>query len=369
MVSHGYYPRIGGIERQRAAVTARLRERHFEPSVVCRRDPGTLPFELIRGIPVHRIRVRGPKVLASVVFTVAATIRVLRLRPDVVQVHQFLSTARVGLLATRLRRVPLVAVAHRSGPIGDVQRYGSRRTGRRRVAALSRRAAMLVGVSEEICEEIQGLGVPSDRVRLVRNGIDSDRFRQRTLTERLALRNRLMLDADAVIVLAVGRLAPEKRVGDLVRACRRLPNPNLVLLIAGDGSERAALEAQAAGDDRIRFLGIQDDVAPLYSAADIFVLCSEAEGLSNAALEACASGTAVVLTDVGAAADIVRPEVDGLLIRPGDVDGLAAALELLARDPARRAQLGQSARERVTAEFDIEGTVSQFEKLYEELLP
>lgn len=369
VVSHGYYPRIGGIERQRAAVTALLRRRGYDPAVVCRRDPGTVPFQLIGGVPVHRITVGRNRALGSLVFSVAALARVAWLRPDIIQAHQFLSTSRVGLLGKRILRVPLIVIAHRSGPIGDVQLYGSRRSSRRRVRHLVARADALVGVSEEICNELRDLGVDPARIHLIRNGIDGERFRRRSGDERVAIRTSLGLPPSAVVVTYVGRLAPEKRVPDLVAAFTALPSGlDAHLVIAGDGPERQALADHCAGRDNIHLLGSVDDVAPLLGASDVFVLCSVAEGLSNAVLEACASELAVVLTDVGAARDVVTDGQEGVLVRPCDDGQLAAQLRRVVEDAGLRNRLGAAARDRVVRDFGLEDTVGAFVKLYDEVL-
>jgi len=365
VVTHGYYPRIGGIERQRASVTPRLLERGLDPVVVCRRDDGLAAFELHRGVPLHRIAVPGPKAFASACFTLSATVRVVALRPDIIQAHQFLSTSRVGLLSARLTGAPLVVVAHRSGPIGDVQLYRGRRSGRRRVRALASRADALVGVSEEICGELTELAGDPDRVRLIQNGIDTARFRPAPPTERAERRSQLGLDREALVVVYVGRLAAEKCVDDLLAVWPALSS-DAVLLVVGEGPEEVALRAEAPAG--VRFMGMQDDVAEILSIADVFVLPSSAEGLSNASLEAAASGIACILSDVGAARQVIDDGITGVLFEPGDRVALEAALTEMAADPERRARLGAAGRAHVASRFGIESTVDEFVALYDELL-
>jgi glycosyltransferase involved in cell wall biosynthesis len=361
IVAHGYYPRIGGIERLRAAVTPRLRDFDIEPSVVCRRDPGTVPFEVLGGVPVHRKRAPGPRPVASLVFTIAATIEVIRERPHVVLADQFLSTSRVALLGARLVGAQLIVVAHRSGPIGDVQRYGARRSSARRVRSIAQRARFLVGVSDEVCSELEGMN-PRGEVRLIRNGIDTERFAPVDPTVRTRLRSALAIADDRVVFVFVGRFAPEKRACDLLDAWRAIGSSRRsrsTLLFVGDGSDPPTVEP-ADGD--VRILGAVDDVAPILAAADVFVLPSTAEGLSVAAGEAAASGLDLILTDVGAARDLVTPGRSGQLVPPLDPAALAEALQTSFDDPDRRRVRGEAARANIVAVLGIERTVVEYAK-------
>ncbi|MBV9921861.1 MAG: glycosyltransferase, partial [Pseudonocardia sp.] len=353
LVSHGYAPRIGGIERQRAVVTPLLRSDRVDARVICRRDPGTARFDLVAGVPVHRIAVPGPKPVASVTFTLGALGRVLAFRPEVIHAHEFHSTARVGLLASRILRRPLVVSAHRSGPLGDVQRQGRRLSGRRRTRSLIRRADLLIAVSEEVRDELVDAGAPAERVALVRNGVDTERFRPASFGERAALRAGLGVGPDEVVTVFVGRVAAEKRIDLLISAWldvhAALGVPG-TLLVAGDGPERARLEAETRGR-RVRWLGVVDDPSGVLRAADVFVLPSEAEGLSNALLEAGATGLGLLVTDVGGAREVVDDGESGVVVPAGDLGALSDALKRLVGDGELRQRLGRGARQRTIEQF------------------
>ncbi len=362
IVAHGYYPRIGGIERLRAAVTPRLRDFDIAPTVVCRRDPGTVPFEVLGGVPVCRMPAPGPRPVASLVFTLAATFEVLRARPHVVLADQFLSTSRVALLGARLVGAQLIVVAHRSGPIGDVQRYGTRRNSARRVRSIARNAGFLVGVSDEVCAELDGMN-PRGEVRLIRNGIDTERFAPVDAAGRSRLRAALAIPDDRVVFIFVGRLAPEKRAGDLLDAWRAMGSARQAqstLLFVGDGSSPPVVETD---DGDVRILGAVDDVAPILAAADVFVLPSTAEGLSVAAGEAASTGLDLILTDVGAARDLVSPGRSGQLVAPLDPAALAAALANSFDDAERRRRRGAAARANIVEVLGIERTVVEYAKI------
>jgi len=172
-------------------------------------------------------------------------------------------------------------------------------------------------------------------------------------------------------VLTLCALVPRKGVDVLVDALAALPasSGRAVLLVAGDGPERAALAARAAGlGARVCFLGARADKAELLSACDVFALASRAEGLGVAALEAMAAGRAVVATRVGGLGEAVVDGRTGLLVPPGDPAALAAALARLCDDPALRARLAAAGPERVAEGFEAEQMVGAYERLYREVL-
>jgi glycosyltransferase involved in cell wall biosynthesis len=145
-------------------------------------------------------------------------------------------------------------------------------------------------------------------------------------------------------VVSAGRLVPEKGMNTVIDACARLSRP---LVIAGDGPELPALQAQAAalGAD-VLFTGLLDraDMDDLYRQASVIVLASHSEGTPNVVLEAMAHGRPVVATSVGGVTDLIEDGVNGLLISVGDGDALVSALTRLAADPEMGSRLGSAAR-------------------------
>jgi len=168
---------------------------------------------------------------------------------------------------------------------------------------------------------------------------------------RAVARAELGLDDGEAAVLFLGELEERKRPLDAVAAVRQARDDGapLVLLVAGDGPQRADVEA-AAGP-AVRALGFRRDVARLLAAADVFVLPSEREGLSFAILEAMAAGLAPVVADGPGNPEAVGDA--GIVVPAGDPAALAAALGRLARDAAERERLGAAARARVASEFAV----------------
>jgi glycosyltransferase involved in cell wall biosynthesis len=175
---------------------------------------------------------------------------------------------------------------------------------------------------------------------------------------------RAALSVDGPALGAAGRLTAQKALGDALDALARVPG--VQLLVRGDGPERPGLESRAAAlglTGRVRFLGAgtRDDVLALFRAVDVALSTSAWENLPHAVLEALAAGTPVIATAVGGIPEVVRDGENGLLVPPGDVDALAAAVERLVRDDALRASLAAAAAPSVAelAEPRILGRIVQ----------
>ncbi len=268
-------------------------------------------------------------------------------------------------------------------------------------AGVLRRAAAVVAVSDEIAAELERWGFDESRIASIPNGVDTDRFRPIEPAERLRLRAELGLPPDAAIVLFLGRLVARKGVLDLVHAWRKLredpltevrdrdnPLPSTCLVIAGSGAGQAdsveealrpAVESvagsiaipnmDASGESpapTIRLVGPVPDPARWLAASDVFVLPSHQEGLSNALLEAMASGRLVVASDLPSTRAVVQSATGARLFLAGDIDSLAAALRA-AIEAARRGADGMALRERVIADFSLDTAAERYLQLFKRL--
>lgn len=202
-----------------------------------------------------------------------------------------------------------------------------------------------------------------DRVVVLENGVDTARF------------NRFMFPDTSkprVRVGCVANLRPVKNIDGLMRAAKAALEkfPKLVFEVAGDGEQRAELErlhADLGLGDRFKLRGSVADAAQFLRTVDVAVLPSHSEGMSNALLEYMSAGRAVVATDVGANADLVRHKKDGLIVPPGDGAALVEAFGEMLSNPLRAAGYGASARKRVEAEYSRDAMRRRFEDFYRTL--
>jgi glycosyltransferase involved in cell wall biosynthesis len=206
-------------------------------------------------------------------------------------------------------------------------------------------------------------GQEPGQVRVIENGVDLDHFDNLCPPDTAA---------PVVRVGAVANLRPVKNIDGLVRAaidvCRA--DPRARFDVAGDGELRPALEQQirvAGIGERFALRGPVANVPAFLGCLDIAVLSSHSESMSNALLEYMAAGRAIVATDVGANARLVRPGREGLIVPPGNDMALSNAMRRLLWDPGLARTLGAAARARAEAEFGRKGMVRRFEAFYASL--
>lgn len=284
-----------------------------------------------------------------------------RLDVDVVHSHEF-TMAVYGAAAARLARARHVITMHGNRTMTHVLR--------RRVALrwAFRASHATIAVSQATKRQLDvDLGLPRDRIGVIPNGIP------KRIGNAEAVRCELGVQDGEVVLLAVGNLDPRKGHRVLLKALASLRARGLSipwrLVIAGGrgGPERRHLEAFAREQgmaDRLHILSHRDDVHDLQALADIFVMPSLWEGLPLALLEAMLAGNAIVASATSGIPEAITTGEEGLLVPPGDADGLADALGDLLTDPGRRAELGDRAYTRATSEFTIGVMADRYEKLY-----
>jgi glycosyltransferase involved in cell wall biosynthesis len=211
--------------------------------------------------------------------------------------------------------------------------------------------------------------VHARRDAVIYNGVDLAHWQPCGADERRRLRGALGFgDADYVVGLSAV-LRPEKNPVQLVEAVSLLSKHNAKALFIGDGPLRGEIEARARRlgvSGQVVVTGFQSDVRPFLSACDVVALTSTTEALSLAAIEAMALARPVVHSDVGGAAELVRPGRNGFLFPVGDTPALVERLAKLA-DPAARSRMGARARETVEAQFSERAMVDRYEQILLEL--
>ena len=194
--------------------------------------------------------------------------------------------------------------------------------------------------------------LPRGRSRVVGNGTDLDRFAPDPEARR-RVRADLGVADDKVLVGGVGRLVEEKGIREFVAAASELAGKAHFVWVGPADEDKP--DAISAADGPVRFLGERSDMAAVYNALDVFVLPSYREGFSRSAMEAAATGRAMVLTDIRGCREIGQDGRDLLLVPPRDAANLTGAVGRLIDDPALRGRLGESAREQALARFDQRG--------------
>lgn len=239
---------------------------------------------------------------------------------------------------------------------------------------LMRRFDRLIAVSHATKDLMVSDNVPAGKISVIHNAIDTETWSR--VSVKIDLRKQLGLDKAFPVVGYVGRLTEEKELGNWLRVAHRVATKcqHARFVIVGEGRDemlRAKLVAlaQTLGiADRVLFLGYREDLVPIYAMFDVFLLASSREGLCNSILEAMSLGVPVVSTDVGGSRELVVDGQTGFLLSHGDVDGLAAAVLLLAESEPLRLQLGQGGRHRIEQDFAFGVRLRRVEDLYEEVI-
>jgi glycosyltransferase involved in cell wall biosynthesis len=264
----------------------------------------------------------APFLLAGAVRPIIDTI--LRTYPfDLIDAHYFYPDGvAAALLGKRLGK-PVVITARGT----DVNLIPRHRLPRAMIRWAARRAAGMITVARALKDDLIGIGVPGERIEVLRNGVDLQLFRP---VEREATRRKLGMSRTTL--LSVGHLIPRKGHDLVIGALPRLPDMELVVI--GDGPERGALDALARDcgvGDRVRFVGAlpQEELRSYYGAGDALVLASSREGWANVLLESMACGTPAVATTAGGSPEVVAAPEAGRLIAERSPEAVAEGVRRL----------------------------------------
>lgn len=351
---------VGGSQRQLAHLLAGLDRSRWQPELVYFRERSFLIDELERaGVRVHHIPKRG-RIDPRFIFALA---RVLR-KGNYDVVHAFSLTAELwSWIALRfvIRKPPLI------GSIRGMYLYQSRRFWWIKRFVLSRCTAVISNSRAGADVATRLSGCERSRIDVIGNGVPIPA--PMATTARDDLLACLEIPNGRCLALFVGRLVNQKNVACLLDAMAMLPPSRRPLLaLAGDGPLRESLSQRAdalAIRDQVRFLGERADTTELMQAADMLILPSHEEGLSNAVLEAMAAGCPVIASAVGGNRELIDHEHTGLLFPDDSRVGLAECMTRLIDEPVLRRQLSQQARLHVERHHSITALVSATQAVYE----
>ena len=201
------------------------------------------------------------------------------------------------------------------------------------------------------------------KTEVIPSGVDTSNFSLLTSgTERQKLEGR---SEKEITVTYIGRLESVKGVDDFLAAVVPLKrdHSDLRVKVVGWHKDKHPLVAQYQGD--VEFTGLRDDIPTILGSTDIFVLPSYSEGLSNALMEAMASGCACIASDVGGNRFLIQNGVSGFLFPPGDREALRAHIRRLIEDTAKQGTLGVAARKRIEEQFSWEVVGKQWKNLFD----
>ena len=324
---------IGGSERHLLTLLPALAERGVDTVFVGLDDPAWDPQDFYGALRVPAVRIPSPRDADPVLL--ARLIRALR--ADVVHTH-LVHADLYGAIAGRVRGAHVVSTKHNDDPF----RTGPFRFVERALAKLDDR---VIAITDALaCFSVDRVGIPAAKMVTIHYGLDG-------LPEPWGQNAPDDVPPNARVLLSVSRLTEQKGVDVAVRALPALA-ADVVLVVLGEGPERATLEALArelAVADRVFLPGRVPDVAAWLRRADAYVQPSRWEGFGLAVLEAMLAGLPIAASNVSSLPELVVDGSTGLLVPPDDPDALALALGQLFERP----ELGTAARQRAQSEFSV----------------
>jgi glycosyltransferase involved in cell wall biosynthesis len=334
--SHGF----GGAEQHTLLLMKGLQKRGHEVLYAGPRDSWLAEQCQAHGIEVHHLRMAGMYDF----FSYHSLKKLVRSwQADIVHGHLLRAARYVG--ASSGNAIP-VCTAHAT-------------TARKHMG----KCRHIIAVADAVRETLLKAGYPSEKISVIHNGVQDVMPGDREL-----LRKELGIPSDAFALFNAGRFIRDKGQDLLVRVLQQ--TPDVLLYLAGDDTTPFGKEVrrQVVDNDRIRFLGYRSDIQRLLSAFDIYVSASRREAFGLSLAEAFAAGLPVVATAVGGVPELVRHNVNGMLVQSENVEEFACAIKHLATDRSLLRSLGDTARKTFEEEFNSEVMIDRVEAIYRRLI-
>jgi glycosyltransferase involved in cell wall biosynthesis len=349
----------GGMENGVVNMARALEPQGFEIHVACLAKRGAFAERLPHP---ERVTVLGKAGGFSPRAVLRLSAEISRLRPDVLHSHNLGALIYTSLASLGGRRGALLQGEHSLLTPDELTPRRLRQRHR-----LYRTCRAIHTVAEPMRAELLSLGSPPEKISVIPNGVDTAHF---TPGDQAAARAALGLPSETLCLGIVGRFGPFKRHAVLLDAFAEiaLRYPAAHLVIAGTGgSEEAATRARVAASPhaaRIHWLGFQSDPRDCYQAINLLVLPSVNEGLSNAALEAMASGVPVLANTGCGHEQFITHGADGVIADLSTPANLAAQLASLLATPERLVDFGRKARTKMLEHFSIDSMAAAYARLY-----
>lgn len=373
-------PEVGGAARQCVKLSKALTRKGIDVTILTSRLTwGGTTLDQIEGVPVVYLNTlrpmlgrKGLRKFGLYAFMVSALLYLSRHRNDydIFHAHSSLVPGFVAVLAGKLFKKKSLIKMMNSGPRNDIIRFKQDKSliGTKQMANYLFNCDKVIALNPDAYRELIELGFSAKQIVTIPNGVEIKEIQPKTSS----------VQPDPVgptRLIFVGRLTATKKIDTLLRACYLLQTEwhitNFQLDILGRGSmdtELRKLSQQLNLDNRVNFMGEIANVPEYLQKTDIFILPSDAEGISNALLEAMASGLACIASDVAGNRQLIHHEQNGLLVETGNEVALAAAIKKFIENNNLRGQLGLAARKTVEEKFSIEAVAFQYISLYREIL-
>lgn len=353
---------MGGISNYILSLSSALKQKGV--GILALSSGGDLESEFLkRGIEINRVDIKtkfeyGPKVIKSIF----KLVRIIQ-DEDIDIIHAHTRVTQVAAcFASGITHVPYVATCHG---------FFKKRLGRQMFDCWGRR---VIAISEPVRKGlIEDFKISSDRIEVIHNGVDLDRFSKTYSPDEISQFKRNLGLNDSPIIGTIGRLSSVKGHSIFIDAIADMLHNGYKVqaFIVGDGPEGKYLKGlvrRLGIEESFHFFGSAVDTSGYLSVMDIFVFPSIKEGLGLSLLEALASGRPSISSDVGGISDIIKDKENGLLFQVGDVRVLRDSIIHLLEDEAMRRRLGEAGKNLVREKFSLDRMANQILNLYKNVL-
>ncbi len=333
----------------------------------------SVPFRVQQAqarVSVHTVETMDYPLFEHPPYTLALAVKMHQVASfhglDLLHVHYAIPHAAAAILASQMssRRIPVVTTLHGT----DITLVGNHPSYHRITRWCIEESDRVTAVSQFLAEETRRIFRTDKKIRTIPNFVDTERFRPRAdplLRARFAA-------PDEFILLHASNFRPVKRALSLVDILGALAQrERVVLLLAGDGPELAALEYRARELDlggRVRILGAWERIEELLPIADIYLQPSEHESFGLAALEAMSCAVPVIVTRNGGPAEFIRDGENGYLLDPTELPAWAARCDALLADAALRRRIGLAGRATAERDYPLGAVIERYAELFAQLL-
>jgi len=374
MVIGQFYPIIGGAENQALNLSKSLIRKNISVSVVTLRKGNLKKFEYVKGIPVFRIFSPRIRCIGKYIYLLTFFLYLVKTRNkyDIIHIHQGLSPAFVAVLAGKVLRKKTIIKIGNCGERFDIKVLKSSYLIGRFMAAILKKANAIIYINSEMKKELIKERFPRERLYYIPNGVDVEIYEPpKNEKEKKAMKEKLNLPLDK-IVLFVGTLYPKKNLEFLIREWKGIVGlfPHTHLILLGEGPQREELlnlTEKLGIKENVHLIGEKKNVEEYLVAADIFLLPSLVEGLSNALLEAMASGLPCAVSDIPGNRDLIIDSRNGQLFNPLDGEKFKEIMIFLLKNKEFAYSMGRAARETVK-EYSFHKIVPRYLSVYSKLL-
>lgn len=368
----------GGIQKNSRLLLGEYNARGMDTFVCARNYHGLSADEVINGTVIHRSPVIGDSLAVNGLLYLIDTFIWLvknRKKYDVVHCQQMFGPTMTAVVAGVLTRKPILTRITAGGSIGEANEIKRLPLSWLRIR-LIKYVSRFVALTEEMKSELTGLGISPDKISVIHNSTDIPSQTTYSSEEKGRYKHSLNLP-DVKIGVFTGRLSEEKCLDSLIAAWKKIivQFPDAQLLLLGEGGSYRNIESelrqQVADLGLVRhvdFKGFVPNPKDFLLAADVFILPSRCEGMSNSLVEAFACGSTIIASDIGANREICIHDVNSLLFPVGDSERLAEHLIRIFSEQNTAERLGRNARSLAEEQLTVEKMTDKYLAEYECIL-